>query len=135
MYLSPMEPELKLWNKGNQGGWNEEFQLELIWEEDQLYYSITVGESVFNEKTDRFDYVDRTVKIPIEYVRWGNYNNYTTIYEVGDVIPTMEELNALVEGLGTDDWAEVESYATLEPLDEEVTMVKPSASVEVAAEG
>lgn len=134
MYLTPQEPSLKLWNKGHQGGWNEELQLDLIWEDDQLYYSITVGESVFNEKTDRFDYVDKEIKIPIEYVRWGYYHNYTTIYEVGDVIPTMEELQAMVEGLGTDEWAEIVPYATVVPQDEPLATPIPFATPAVEGE-
>lgn len=115
MYITPREPELKLWNRGYQG-WNEEYQLNLVWENEKLYYTITVGESVFDEKTDRFDYVDREIKIPIEYVRWGYYDSYTTIYEVGDAIPTLEELNALVEGLGSDDVEELTEYAESTPI-------------------
>lgn len=132
MYLTPQEPQLKLWNKGRRGGWNEAFQLDLIWEDERLYYSITVGEMVFNEEMNKFENVDKEIKIPIEYVRWGHYSNYTTIYEAGDVIPTMEELNAMLEGLGTDSLEEVAAYATVEPPAEPEVTAEPS--VEGAAE-
>lgn len=110
LYLTPQEPQLKLWNRGYQG-WNEEYQLDLIWKGDQLYYSITVGNSVFNEETGTFEHVEQEIKIPIEYVRWGYYNDYTTIYEIGDVVPTLEELNARIDGLGSDDLVEAAAYA------------------------
>lgn len=119
LYLVPYEPQLKLWNKGF-GGWYEEFQLDLIWENGQLYYSIMFGNEIYNAETDSFDVVDEQIKIPMKLVRWGFYNNYTTIYESGDVIPTHEELEARLDGLGTDDVSEILESAGVTPSPEPV---------------
>ena len=95
-YLVPYEPELKLWNKGVHGGLNKENQLELLWEDGKLYYHIDVSHTVYNVETGWFEDNTQEYKIPIRYVRWGTDNNYTTLYEEGDTIPTREEIYEII---------------------------------------
>lgn len=111
IYLIPQEPQLKLWNRGNKEVWNEEHQLDLIWKGNQLYYCIYKSAPVVNDQTGEHEIVESETRIPIEYVRWGNFNQFTTLYEKGDVIPTMSELEVTLQGLGTDELEEVAEFA------------------------
>lgn len=97
-YLTPYEPELKLWNKGLTVGLHDEYQLELLWEEERLYHVFWNADSEFDPETGHFEYVEKEFRIPIEYVRWGTAADYTTIYESGDEIPTRQELMEQLDG-------------------------------------
>lgn len=121
IYLIPQEPQLKLWNRGNTDVWNEEYQLDLVWENGQLYYCIPKSEPVFNEQTGECEIVESETRILVELVRWGFSDKFTTLYEKGDVIPTMAKLQAMLEGLDTDDSEEILELAeetTKVPSDE-----------------
>lgn len=97
-YLMPYEPALKLWNKGVICGLYNEFQLDLLWEDGQLYYNFWYDDSCYDPETGFFEHVEREYKIPMRLVRWGQPDNYVTIYEQGDVIPTSKELLDMIEG-------------------------------------
>jgi len=96
LYLTPYEPEWKLWKKGDRGGLQKEFDLELLWENGQLYHCYRVCEDHYDAETDSHETVEREYKIPLRLVRWGNQLNYTTIYEQGDTVLTRKEVYELV---------------------------------------
>ncbi|MBQ9952088.1 MAG: hypothetical protein IJO98_08125 [Clostridia bacterium] len=138
-YLTPYEPELKLWNKGLTGGLYDEYQLELLLEDGRLYYDFWYGDSEFDPETGHFEHVEKEFKIPIEYVRWGTASEYTTIYEYGDEIPTRQELmEQLDEELAAAHDGPVAVFSTgssKEPAvsEEDEVDLKPTVSVEDAA--
>lgn len=121
LWITPNEPDLILWNRGNTG-WNEEnmwVSEELSWKDGQLYYNL----QDWNETGKRI--VER--KIPLELVRWGNDNDFTTLYEAGDEIPTYAELMDRLadEGIvmGTDEPLPTKKpFATMVPEDEAVPL-------------
>lgn len=97
VYLIPNEPQLKLWNQGATGGLYNVSWFELLWEDDQLYYHFSVTNSQFDVDSGWLEDVEEEYKIPIRYVRWGGRDNYTTIYEEGDMIPAYNELLKEIE--------------------------------------
>ena len=95
-YLIPYEPEVKLWKKGNHGGLQKGFQLDLQWENGKLYNVLSVADDRYNAETDRFEVEEKEYKVPIRFVRWGDIDNFTTLYEEGDEIMTRKEVYELV---------------------------------------
>lgn len=111
IYLIPQEPQLKLWNRGSTETWNEEHQLDLIWEDGQLYYRWLSSHPILNEQTGDVEIEESETRISVDLVRWGCYDQFTILYEKGDVIPTMAQLEAMLEGLGSDAPEEIAEYA------------------------
>ena len=94
LWITPHEPDLILWNRGNTG-WNEEnmwVSEELYWEDGQLYFTVQEWHGEYDHLTDEYSEVKEDRRIPLELVRWGHDNDFTTLYEAGDEIPTYAEL-------------------------------------------
>ena len=90
-YLTPYRPTYTFMNSGY-GGEAHEFSLDLVWQDDQLHYRVDEWDMFFNEETGAHEEHRNERLIPIEYVRWGQPDEYTTIYEKGDILPTYDEL-------------------------------------------
>lgn len=97
VYLTPNEPELKLWNRGATGELYNVGWFDLLWEDGQLYYHLREYDSEYNPETGFFEEVECEYKIPLRLIRWGNVDNFATLYEKGDVLPTHNELMAQIE--------------------------------------
>lgn len=100
LWLTPYEPDLKLWNRGNPG-FSEQTQMfgdELYFEDGVLYYSVLEWHTEYDAELESFREISRPKKIPLDLVRWGHENDFTTLYEKGDEIPTYTELMREIEG-------------------------------------
>lgn len=100
LWLTPYEPDLKLWNQGNPG-FNEQTRMfgdELYFEDGVLYYSVLEWHTEYDDGLETFREIPQPRKTPLDLVRWGHENDYTTLYEKGDEIPTYAELMREIEG-------------------------------------
>lgn len=102
VWITPYEPELILWNRGNTGFVEENMWVsdELHWEDGQLYYNVQEWHGEYDHETDEYREVKEERKIPLDLVRWGHDNDFTTLYEAGDEIPTYAELMKQLEAEG-----------------------------------
>lgn len=141
LWITPHEPALKLWNQGRPG-FNDEspmFDGELYWEDGILYYGVQEWHAIYDEKYEHFREESQIRIIPMELVRWGHENDYTTIYEEGDVIPTYAELMAKLEAEGIAKQADLKPVAmeTVAPSEVPGEVSDPAATAKPsdAAEG
>lgn len=141
VYLTPYEPEWKLWNEGTHGGMIKMDLNELLWEDGQLYHNFSNVEDSYDVQTDSYETYVKEYKVPIRFVRWGNQLEYKTIYEVGDEILTREEVYDLVYPSAEDepdemDVIEVTPRPMVTPVPdgkEETETATPEPSATVAA--
>lgn len=96
-YLTPMKPTYPFMNRGYGEGIHEESGFDLIWKNGLLYYRVHEWDMMFNEETGEHDEIVTERLIPLEYVRWGHPDEYTTLYEKGDILPTDQELHGMLE--------------------------------------
>ncbi len=122
LYITPKKPAFTL-KKGTDH--SIEFIYELRMTEDGLcvtYYD-------YHEYINEFGHVSterREVVIPIKYVRFGTYDNYTTLYAPGDKLVSLEEIHNEAFTVGDEEYPllagknKPEVQATPEPLPVEV---------------
>lgn len=92
-YLAPYKPTYTFLEKGYGDGIHEVPAPDLVWKNKSLFYRVTEWDTVFNEKTGEHEDKINERLIPVEYVRWGHPDNYTTLYEKGEILPTYDELS------------------------------------------
>jgi len=121
VWITPHEPDLILWNRGSTGFVEENMWVsdELYWEDGQLYYNVREWHGEYDQLTGEYREVKEERKIPLDLVRWGNANDFTTLYEAGDVIPTYAELMKQLEEDGIV-MGDTEPLATQIPLETKV---------------
>lgn len=79
VYITPYEPSLILWNRGEAGEFHEMYLCDFSWEDDVLH--------MIEYEADGKD-----VRTEVKRVLWGARDNFISIYEKGDVIPEWEDL-------------------------------------------
>jgi len=90
-YITPEKPALTL-QKGRENA-VEQLHNELLMTEDGLCIRYMNWDEEMNPATGRFESVRRDFIAPLRCVRFGIYDNYTTLYVVGDRLPTLDELH------------------------------------------
>lgn len=90
-YINPVMPE---WPLAHLGTSDETMQPlnDLRWENGRLYSVVVEWDVVYDEETK--SYVDQQIlhKTPIDFVRWGNWDQFITIYESGEDVSVREAL-------------------------------------------
>lgn len=82
VYVMPMEPELKLWRKGEAHHRDEiEYFIwkDFLWENDQLYFEEDYGNEDYGMTLQK--------KLKVLSLRWGAPGEYAEIYGEGDILP------------------------------------------------
>lgn len=82
VYVMPMEPELKLWRKGETHYRNEIEHFiwkDFLWENDQLYFEEDYGNEDYGRTQQK--------EFKVLSLRWGAPEEYVEIYGEGDILP------------------------------------------------
>lgn len=82
-YINPMMPEWPLWYLGTSDAAVVHLD-DLRWENGKLYFVIEEWDVVYDEETDCYEDEWIVHKKPVEFVRWGNWDQFVTIYESGE---------------------------------------------------
>ena len=90
-YLTPYKPTFTFMNKGYGDGIHEVPALDLVWENNGLFYRVDEWDMFYNEETGAYEEHLNERLIPVEYVRWGDRDSYTTLYEKGEILPDYDE--------------------------------------------
>ena len=90
-YITPEKPALTL-QKGRENA-VEQLHNELLMTEDGLCIRYMNWDEEMNPATGRFESVRRDVVVPVRCVRFGFYDNYTTLYTAGDRLPNLDEMH------------------------------------------
>jgi len=89
-YINPRMPNLTL-SSGSMDAL--ELVYDLTMRDGQLCVKTVEYEHVVDPNTGNVDTNRVEVVRPVDYVRWGQYNGFTTIYAPGDQLPLLDGLN------------------------------------------